>query len=237
VFAFDTGTAPAVGRRITLGTANRDLASTTSLLDTLYARAAAGDCDLIVLGKSGGIRRGWLYAPATGDFGSDRAAEPRRSKAALRALAADGSELTWFGAPPGSGLRMALDRDRDGWFDRDELDAGSNPANPASTPPLVDVAPSGGASIAFLGGAPNPFRSGGTTSLRFTLAQAADVRLEVYDAAGRRVAVVLDRRLPAGPGAAAWDGADESGRQVGPGVYFYRLSALGERISAKGIRL
>jgi len=237
VLAFDTGTAPAVGRRITLGTANRDLAATTSLLDTLYARAAAGDCDLIVLGKSGGLKRGWLYAPSTSDFGSDRAAEPRLSKTALRALAADGSELTWFGVAPGSGLRMALDRDRDGYFDRDELDAGSNPANPASTPPLVDVAPSGGARLAFVGGAPNPFRSGGTTSLRFSLPKAADVRLEIYDAAGRRVAVVLDRHLPAGPGAAAWDGADESGRQVGPGVYFYRLSALGERISAKGIRL
>jgi YVTN family beta-propeller protein len=237
VLAFDTGTAPAVGRRITLGSSNRDLASTTSLLDTLDARAAAGDCDLIVLGKSGGIRRGWLYAPATGDFGSDRAAEPRLPEAALRALAADGSELTWFGVAPGSGLRMALDRDRDGYLDRDELDAGSNPANPASTPPLVDAPPAPGARVAFLGGAPNPFRSGGTTSLRFTLARAADVRLEVYDAAGRRVAVVLDRRLPAGPGAAAWDGADESGRQVGPGVYFYRLSALGERISTKGIRL
>ena len=65
VLAFDTGTAPAVGRRITLGSANRDLASTGAVLDTLYARAAAGDCDLVVLGRSGGLRRGWLYAPAS----------------------------------------------------------------------------------------------------------------------------------------------------------------------------
>ncbi len=238
LLAFDTGTAPAVGRRITLGTANRDLSATTSLLDTLYARAAASDCDLVVLGKSGGLRRGWLYAPASGDFGSDRVAEARLSKAALRALAADGSELTWFGVPPASGLRMALDRDRDGYLDRDELDAGSNPANPQSTPPLVDAGPGPGstAHVAFAGGAPNPFRAGSTTSLRFTLPRAGDAKLEVFDLAGRRVAVVLDRRLPAGPVEATWDGADASGRQVAAGVYFYRLSALGERITRKGIR-
>jgi hypothetical protein len=29
---------------------------------------------------------------------------------------------------------MALDRDGDGYYDGDELDAGSNPADPSSTP-------------------------------------------------------------------------------------------------------
>src|SRR6185295_13510453 len=117
-----------------------------------------------------------------------RAAEPRLTKAALRALAADGAELTWFGVPPGSGLRMGLDRDRDGWFNRDELDAGTNPADPTSNPPLVAVDPSlAGPRVSFAGGLPNPFASGGTTALRFTLREAADVRLEVFDGAGRRV--------------------------------------------------
>ena len=32
-------------------------------------------------------------------------------------------------------------------------------------------------------------------------------------------------------------GADERGRQVAPGVYFYRLSALGKRLTAKGVRI
>jgi hypothetical protein len=238
VLAFDTGTAPAVGRRITLASANRDLATTTSLLDTLYARAGAGDCDLVVLGKTGGVRRGFLYDAIAGNFQPDRAAEPRLSKAALRALAADGAELTWFGVPPGSGVRMALDRDRDTWFDRDELDAHTDPGNPASNPPLVAVDPAlQGPRVTFAGGLPNPFAAGATTSLRFALREAADVRLEVFDAGGRRVAVLLDRKLPAGPGVAAWDGTDARGRQVGPGVYFYRLSALGMRLTAKGVRI
>ena len=236
LLAFDTGTAPAVGRRITLGTANRDLASTTTLLDTLYARALAGDCDLVVLGKSGGLRRGWLFDPLAGNLRPDRAAEPRLSKATLRALAADGSELTWFGVPPGSGLRMALDRDRDTFFDRDELDAGSDPGNPLSTPGQVAVGPGAADHLSFAA-SPNPFRGEGTTTLAFTLPRAADVRVEIFDAAGRRVARVLDRRLPAGPGSVTWDGTDGGGQPVRAGVYFYRLSALGQRLTAKGIRL
>jgi len=239
VLAFDTGTAPAVGRRITLASANRDLAATGSTLDTLYARAAAGDCDLIVLGMAGGVRRGWLYNPASADFGSDRASEPRLSKTALRALAADGSELTWFGVPPGSGTRMALDRDRDGYLDRDELDAGSNPADPASTPANVAVLPGGqgSARLTFAGGWPNPFVHGGATVLRFALPRAASAKLEVFDAAGRRVSVLLDKALPAGPGEAVWNGRDTRGNGVPAGMYFYRLSADGQRLTAKGLKL
>jgi hypothetical protein len=36
--------------------------------------------------------------------------------------------------PPGSGTRIGVDRDGDGFFDRTELDAGSNPADPGSIP-------------------------------------------------------------------------------------------------------
>ena len=63
------------------------------------------------------------------------------------------------------------------------------------------------------------------------------MRLEVYDASGRRVALLLDKKMPGGPGVATWDGTDERGRQVAPGVYFYRLSALGTKLTAKGVRI
>ncbi len=36
--------------------------------------------------------------------------------------------------PPGSGRRIGVDRDEDGFFDRNELDAGTDPADPASLP-------------------------------------------------------------------------------------------------------
>jgi YVTN family beta-propeller protein len=244
LFAFDTGTRPSVGRRLTLHAGNRDLAATTSVLDSLYAAADSGQCDLVVLGKSGGLRRGWLYDGFAKNFRSDRAAEPVLSKAALRALAGTGSELTWFGVPPASGQRMALDRDRDTYRDRDELDAGSNPGNPLSTPATVAVGgppPGAVGRIALAGAAPNPFggeAGSATTTLRYSLPAAADVRLEVYDAMGRRVATLLDgARQPAGDGSIVWDGRDDAGRSVGAGLYFYRLSALGQRVTAKGLGL
>ncbi|WP_437719685.1 hypothetical protein WMF45_32415 [Sorangium sp. So ce448] len=46
----------------------------------------------------------------------------------------DGARLTFTCAPPGSGERVALDRDADGSLDGDERDACSDPADPASTP-------------------------------------------------------------------------------------------------------
>ena len=225
-----------------MNAATRDLAATGAVLDTLYARAAAGDCDLVVLGRASGLRRGWLYNPASGDFGSDRASEPRLSPTALRALAGDGAELTWYGVAPGTGTRVALDRDRDGYLDRDELDAGSDPGNPSSTPANVAVGPLGpggpaAARVTFAGGSPNPFPRSGSTLLRFTLPRATKARLEVFDAAGRRVATLVDGALPAGPGAALWNGRDASGRAAGPGVYFYRLSAEGEKLTSKGMKL
>jgi hypothetical protein len=43
-----------------------------------------------------------------------------------------GQELTYTCVPPGSGVRVALDRDLDGRFDGDEGDDGTDPADPAS---------------------------------------------------------------------------------------------------------
>jgi hypothetical protein len=43
--------------------------------------------------------------------------------------------LTYSAVPPGSGPRIGVDRDADGWYDADEIDAGTDPADPLSPLP------------------------------------------------------------------------------------------------------
>lgn len=80
--------------------------------------------------------------------------------------------------------------------------------------------------------APNPVRQG--TRIAFALASSGHVRLEVFDAAGRRVRTLIDASLEAGEHQATWDGRDERGRAVAGGSYRYRLNA-GEHVATRGL--
>lgn len=73
----------------------------------------------------------------------------------------------------------------------------------------------------FHGAAPSPFNA--TTRLRFSLAVAAAVRLEIYDARGRRVASLADDELAAGDHAVTW-----SPRDLASGIYLARLQTGGQ---------
>jgi len=106
----------------------------TSRVDLLEARAALGECDVVVKGIKDGLARGWVRL-ANGTFASDRIAEPALNEAQMRGVAtAAGQDLTFSCVPPGSGNRIGIDRDEDGFLDRDELDDGKDPADPASFP-------------------------------------------------------------------------------------------------------
>jgi flagellar hook assembly protein FlgD len=73
------------------------------------------------------------------------------------------------------------------------------------------------------GARPNPFVR--DASIEFTLAETADVRLSIYDVAGRLVRNVTRETLPRGEHRISWDGRNEHGDRVAGGVYFVRLSA------------
>lgn len=81
---------------------------------------------------------------------------------------------------------------------------------------------------------PNPFA--GTASLGFDLPAASRVQLEVLDAQGRRVRM-MERQFSAGSHSIEWDGRNEAGGRVGPGVYFYRLKAGVHRATGRITRL
>jgi len=102
----------------------------------------------------------------------------------------------------------------------------------AATSVLPDAFPGSGKVL--LGAFPNPFRP--QTTLSWELPVAPDVRLTIFDVAGRQVARLVDERQGAGLHTAAWNGRDERGAPIGPGTYFARLES-GELITTRKIVL
>ncbi len=84
--------------------------------------------------------------------------------------------------------------------------------------------------VASLSNYPNPFNP--VTTLAYTVPPSAapsPVRLDVFDAAGRLVRVLVDAVQAPGTYQAVWDGADASGTPVSSGVYIAHLRAGAHR--------
>lgn len=87
-----------------------------------------------------------------------------------------------------------------------------------SAPPTVPA----GVALAAM---PNPAPGG--TRMRFLLADAADVALDVLDVQGRAVRALAAGRREAGSHTIAWDGRDAAGAAAPAGLYFVRLASPG----------
>jgi hypothetical protein len=116
----------------------------------------------------------------------------------------------------------------------DEALPGAQPASPLTV--SLSAQRQGGGSVAVGGGAlpsatrllpPSPNPLGRETQLRFDLARAGQVRLDVFDAAGRRVASLLDAALEPGRYSLNWSGRNDGGQPLGAGLYFVHLVAPG----------
>jgi hypothetical protein len=73
--------------------------------------------------------------------------------------------------------------------------------------------------------------------ISYTLPVTGNVELSVYSTSGRLVKTLVDGVVEAGERSATWNLADQNGRRVANGTYFYRLTVDGRTVSRKAILL
>ena len=110
---------------------------------------------------------------------------------------------------------------------QDILDLGLNCGHPTG---VIDDAP---AAITFAV-SPNPAR---TARVRFGLPVADDVDVSVFDVTGRKITTLAKGRYGPGTYTEKWSGLDSSGKPVGSGMFFYRLTIGGDVRTIRGIHL
>ncbi|NOT33286.1 MAG: hypothetical protein HOP12_03855, partial [Candidatus Eisenbacteria bacterium] len=160
-----------------------------------------GDPDLVLSVYSGGIWRYFLNDGA-GNF----------------AFQQD------FTAPSNPSCAVLYDSDNDGDLDMALTDEIADVIVLMRNIGAADVAPGAlPAQLALRPNAPNPFRDG--TVVRFALPAPAQVRLDVFDVSGRRVASMEPVARGAGWQELAFNGRDAAGAPLATGVYSYRVSA------------
>jgi hypothetical protein len=150
VLAFDTDLAPIVGQQMTIGPGTFSDVGVNDRLNLISARSlapfeslilggAVTECDVIVKTVEGGVEKGWVKTAGSPLYIPDDNGPPI-SEGALRVNAHPlglAQSLTYTAVPPGSGVRMGIDRDEDtlpngtetntGTF-VDINDTGTNPA-------------------------------------------------------------------------------------------------------------
>jgi len=122
VMAIDSNLAPIVGQQITRTSSNG--ATVDPRITLLIARArttfpslqfpGARECDLTAKARTSGRVKGWLLDAGTGNFAPDDGGAVITDTTLRNLAATAGQEVTYTCVPPGSGPRVALDRDLDG---------------------------------------------------------------------------------------------------------------------------
>jgi len=80
---------------------------------------------------------------------------------------------------------------------------------------------------------PNPFNP--STTIKFSLAEPADIKLEIYNQKGQLVKCLTQGRADSGWSSIVWNGTDSHNRKVASGLYYSKLSYNGKSITKKMI--
>jgi hypothetical protein len=80
--------------------------------------------------------------------------------------------------------------------------------------------------FALLQNFPNPFNP--ETTIKYNLAETANVQLRIYNVVGQVVRTLVAEPQNAGRYTVRWNGTDDRGTAVSSGIYFYQLTAGGQ---------
>ena len=70
---------------------------------------------------------------------------------------------------------------------------------------------------------PNPFNP--TTTISFSLKETGYVTIDIYNIRGQLVKTLVNGEFDDAHHEVVWDGKDNSGKNTGSGVYFYKMKA------------
>lgn len=106
------------------------------------------------------------------------------------------------------------------------ITVGEMPWNESNPPP----APSGSAGkrVQFptefsVANYPNPFNP--ITVINYAVPKKSTVAIEIFNILGQKIKTLVEGERTAGYHSVLWDGKNESGKEVGSGIYLYRLKA------------
>jgi hypothetical protein len=153
VLAAPTDIAPIVGQQVTIGPGNFAVADVNGRITLIDTRAGVTfeskelggivtECDVIAKTVEGGVEKGYVRLGGGMYLPDDNG--PAISEAALRGKAnpvGDAQTITYTAVPPGSGMRMGIDRDQDTLPNGVETNTGTfvDGNDTGTSPTLVDT--------------------------------------------------------------------------------------------------
>jgi len=222
----------------------------TVLVPTLGDSTASGPV-YTVFAVSAHVGFSSMVSPPDSGYSVDNIAPGVPQSFAVAYNAPGGTELSWDASPEPDFQYYRVYRSTDPGFTPTSSDLVYETASPGWTDPVADAYqyaykvtaldhagnesdPAGAGTVTSAGdgaplanrleqNVPNPFNP--STTIAFTLREAGEVTLAVYDATGRHVRTLVSGRREARSYDVAWDGRDDAGTRVASGVYFYRLTA------------